>query len=100
MAEISILGSTGKPILYASLNGGDLRFQFEYYARTPNEGDYEFIHTVKPADFPAIAAKFGLDPNQEILTLIQENSNLGHGEELKSVLTDKEIKNEFWSWYS
>lgn len=100
MAQISILGSDGKPILYASMKGEDLQFQFEYFSRGPDEGDYEFIHTVKAEDIPSIAVKFGLSPAKAILTLIQEISDLGRGEELKDALTDKEIKNEIWTWLS
>jgi hypothetical protein len=100
MAQVSILGSDGKAILYASLNGEDLQFQFEYYSRGPEEGDYEFIHTVKAEDFSAIARKFELDLDKEILTLVQEISDCGRGEELKEALTNKEIKNELWTWYT
>ena len=100
MARISILGSNRKPILYASLVGENLQFQFEYYSRGANEGDYEFIHTVIPEEFTSIATKFGLDPNKEILALVQEISDLGRGTELKKALTDKVIKNELWTWYS
>ena len=31
MNKVSILGSDNQPILYASLDGDDLLFQFEYY---------------------------------------------------------------------
>jgi hypothetical protein len=98
MTQVSILGTTKKPILYASLDGEDLRFQFEYYSRGANEGDYEFIHTVHPEEFLAIATRFGLDPGTEILTLVQEISDLGRSRELKAALTYKTIKNELWTW--
>ena len=45
MAEISIMGADGKPVRYASLDGQNLKLQFEYYARRDNEGDYEVIQT-------------------------------------------------------
>ena len=41
MAQISIIGIEGKPVLYASLTSeGKLFFEFELYARNENEGDY------------------------------------------------------------
>ena len=100
MTQVSILGPNHKPILYASLEGEDLRFQFEYYSRGANEGDYEFIHTVLPEDFHSITTKFGLDPQKDILGQIQEISDLGRGAELHGALTEKEIKNELWTWSS
>ena len=43
MSQISIIGDEGKPVLYASLTlEGKLFFEFEYYGRNENEGDYEF----------------------------------------------------------
>ena len=49
MSQISIIGDEGKPVLYASLTlEGKLFFEFEYYGRHANEGDYEFHHTVEP----------------------------------------------------
>jgi hypothetical protein len=100
MNSVSILGTNRKPILYASLADGNLRFQFEYYSRGPNEGDYEFIHTVLPEDFPSITTRFGLDPQKEILAQIQEISDLGRGTELHDALTKNEIKNDIWVWSS
>jgi hypothetical protein len=100
MRKVSILGSDGQPILYASLEGEDLRFQFEYYSRSADEGDYEFIHTVLPEDFSSISTKFGLNSEKNILDQIQEISDLGKGVELHDSLTEKEIKNEIWTWLS
>lgn len=98
MGQISIIGIDGKPILYAYLDGSDLKFQFEHYARSKDEGDYEYIHTVGPEDFPSIAKRFGLDPAANILENIQKITDLGQGPELKKALTDNEIKNELWTW--
>jgi len=53
MTDVTIKGEDGKPILYASMHGEHLRFQFEYYARDDTGGDYEFSHTVFPVDFPS-----------------------------------------------
>ena len=100
MAQIKIKGKNGKPVRYASLDGENLKLQFEYYARHENEGDYEVIQTVAPEEFAAIANKFGLDPNSDILTIIQQISDAGRGEELVDALNDKEIKNELWTWLS
>ena len=100
MTKVSILGTDGKPILYASLEGEELRFQFEYYSRSAEEGDYEFIHTVLPEDFSSITTKFALNPEKNILDQIQEISDLGQGVELHDALTAKEIKNELWTWLS
>ena len=100
MTQVSILGPNHRPILYASLKGEDLRFQFEYYSQGANEGDYEFIHTVLPEDFHLITTKFGLDPQKDILRQIQEISDLGRGAELHDALTEKVIMNELWSWSS
>jgi hypothetical protein len=99
MSQISIIGDEGKPVLYASLNlEGKLFFEFELYARNENEGDYEFNHTVEPAEFPKIAARFGLNPKDPILGVIQEITDIGRGQELERALTKQEIKNELWTW--
>jgi hypothetical protein len=101
MSQISIIGDEGKPVLYASLTyEGKLFFEFELYARNENEGDYEFNHTVEPEEFPRIAARFGLNPKDSILSVIQEITDLGRGQELERALTKQEIKNELWTWLS
>jgi hypothetical protein len=100
MAQIPIIGSEGKPILYAYLDDEGLHFQFEYYGDGENSMDYEFIHTVAPADYASIAHRFELDSATEILTIIQQITEMGRGEELKAALTDKEITNELFTWMS
>ena len=99
MTQISIIGVEGKPILYASLTSeGDLFFEFEYFGRDANEGDYEFNHTIKPDQFSLIAEIFGLNPNEAILKTIQQITDTGRGQELGRALTKNEIKNELWTW--
>ena len=101
MAQISIIGIEGKPVLYTSLTSeGKLFFEFEIYARNENEGDYEFSHTVEPDEFPKIAARFGLNPNDPILSIVQQITDTGRGQELEEALTKQEIKNELWTWLS
>ena len=98
MEQIPIIGSEGKPILYAYLDEGKLHFQFEYYGSGENGMDYEFIHSVEPADYPAIAIKFGLDSTAEILSIVQQMTDTGRGAELHQALTDKVIPNELFTW--
>ena len=99
MTQISIIGVEGKPILYASLTSeGNLFFEFEYYGRDANEGDYEFNHTVEPEEFAYIATMFGLNPKDPIITNIQTITDNGRGEELEQALTKNTIKNELWTW--
>ena len=100
MEQIPIIGSQGKPVRYAYLENGSLRFEFEYYERFEGEGDYEIIHSVAPKDFPTIAEKFGLDPALGILAAVQQITDAGRGEELKDALNSKEIPNELWTWLS
>ena len=100
MAQIPIIGSEGKPILYAYLGEGKLHFQFEYYASGENGMDYEFIHSVEATEFPVIATMFNLDPTVGILSIIQQITDGGKGEELHQALTDKVIKNELFTWMS
>lgn len=100
MAQIPLIGNDGKPVRYAYLDNGNLKFEFEYYERTEGEGDYEIIHTVAPQDFASIAIKFDIDPSLDILTIVQKISDSGRGEELKDALNNKEIKNELWTWLS
>lgn len=101
MSQISIIGDEGEPVLYASMTSeGKLFFEFELYGRNENEGDYEFNHTVDPEEFPIIAKKFGLNPEDPILNVIQQITNMGRGQELEQALTKQEIKNELWSWLS
>jgi len=101
LSQISIIGNDGKPILYASLTSeGKLFFEFEFYARNENEGDYEFNHTVEPEEFTFIANMFGLNPKDPILTNIQKITDTRRGEELEQVLTQNKIRNELWTWLS
>jgi hypothetical protein len=79
---------------------GKLFFEFELYARNENEGDYEFNHTVEPDEFPKIATMFGLNPNDPILSIVQQITDTGRGQELEEALTKQEIKNELWTWLS
>ena len=99
MSQISIIGDEGKPVLYASLtNEGKLFFEFELYGRNENEGDYEFNHTVEPEEFSGIANRFGLNPKDPILLVVQQITDMGRGQELERALTKQEIKNELWTW--
>lgn len=99
MPQISIIGNEGKPVLYASLTlNGKLFFEFEYYGRNENEGDYEFNHTVEPEEFPQIAQRFGLNPKDPILLTVQQITDMGKGQELERALTQQGIKNELWTW--
>ena len=100
MAEIKIKGNDGKPVRYASLDGQNLKLQFEYYARNDNEGDYEVIQTVSPTEFAAIASRYGLDPSNDILTIMLQLSNAGHGEDFVDALNEKVIKCEIFTWLS
>ena len=101
MSHISIIGDEGKPVLYASMTSeGNLFFEFELYGRNENEGDYEFNHTVEPEEFPGIANRFGLNPEEPILTVVQQITDMGKGQELERALTKQEIKNELWTWLS
>ena len=101
MTHISIIGDEGKPVLYASMTSeGKLFFEFELYGRNENEGDYEFNHTVEPEEFPGIANRFGLNPEEPILTVVQQITDMGKGQELERALTKQEIKNELWTWLS
>jgi hypothetical protein len=97
--QISIIGDEGKPVLYASLTSdGKLFFSFELYAQNENEGDYEFHQTVEPDEFQKIASRFGLNPKNQILSIIQQITDMGKGQELERALTNQEIKNELWTW--
>jgi hypothetical protein len=101
MSQISIIGNEGKPVLYASLTSeGKLFFEFELYGRNENEGDYEFHHTVEHEEFPKIASRFGLNPKDPILHIVQQITDIGKGQELEQALTNNEIKNELWTWLS
>jgi hypothetical protein len=101
MPQISIIGDEGKPVLYACLTSeGKLFFEFELYARNEKEGDYEFNHTVEPDEFPKIAARFGVNPKESILSIVQQITDMGKGQELERELTNNEIKNELWTWLS
>ena len=46
MSQIEILGVDGKPVLYAALQDGDLRLEFEYYGHSSGEADLEIIYTI------------------------------------------------------
>jgi hypothetical protein len=100
MKQIRIVDEEGKPIRYAYLEQEDLKFEFEFYAQDENEGDYEIIQTVAPAEFESIATMFGLQPTEDILSLVQEISDSGRGGDLVNALNSKEIKNKLHKWGS
>ena len=101
MSQISIIGDEGEPVLYASMTSeGKLFFQFEYLGRNENEADYEFNYTVEPEEFPTIANKFGLNPEDPIFKVVQQITDMGKGEELSRALSEEEIKRKLWSWLS
>ena len=101
MSQISIMGDEGKPVLFASLTlDGKLFFEFELYGRNENAGEYEFSHTVEPEEFPRIASRFGLNPKDPILRIVQQITDLGKGQELERALSKQEIRNELWTWLS
>ena len=101
MSHISIIGDEGKPVLYASMTSeGKLFFEFELYGRNEDEGDYEFNHTVETEEFPKIASRFGLNPKDPIMNVVQQITDMGRGQELERALTKQEIKNELWTWLS
>lgn len=98
MKQIRIVDGDGKTIRYAYLEHESLKFEFEFYAPHEDEGDYEIIQTVAPAEFKFIATMFGLNPMQDILSLVQEISDSGRGRELIDALNSKEIKNKLHKW--
>jgi hypothetical protein len=98
--QIRIVDEDGSPIRYAYLEQENLKFEFEFYAHDENEGDYEIIQTVVPADFASISEMFGLDPMDDILTIVQEISDSGRGGDLINALNSKEIKNRLRKWGS
>ena len=100
MAEITIVDKDGNPVRYASLDCENLKFQFEYFARGEGGSDYEVIQTVSPEEFPNIARMFDLDPTLDVLTMAQQISDMGRGEELKEALNDKKINCDLFTWGS
>ena len=101
LAHIPIIGTHGKPVLYADLTAdGRLFFTFEIYRNEQFDFDYDFNHTVEQEEFPFIAARFGLRQEEPILSVIQQITDSGRGQELERALTLNEIKNELWTWVS
>jgi hypothetical protein len=101
LTQISVIGTNSEPVLYADItHEGKLVFEFEFYRNDQFDCDYEFKHTVDQEEFPFIAARFGLPQDQPILSLIQQISDSGRGQELERALTLNEIKNELWTWVS
>ena len=101
LTQISVIGTNSEPVLYADFTSeGKLVFEFEFYRNEQFDFDYEFRHTVDQEEFPFIAARFGLRQNQSILSLIQQITDSGRGQELERALTLNEIKNELWTWVS
>jgi hypothetical protein len=97
MRQIRVVDEDGQPIRYAYLEHDNLKFEFEYYATDSSLG-YKFIQTVVPADFASIAAMFGADPTDDILTIVQDISDSGRGGDLVNALNDKEIRNDLHRW--
>jgi hypothetical protein len=88
-------------VLYADLGAdGKLFFTFEIYRNEQFDFDYEFNHTVEQEEFSFIAARFGLRQDWPILSVIQQITDSGRGQELERALTLNEIRNELWTWVS
>ena len=100
MSSIQINDKDGNPVRYAHLEDGKLILQFEYYSRFEGEGDYEVIQTVEQSEFESIARKFGIDPSLDILSVVQQISNAGKGQDLVDALNKNKIKNSLWTWLS
>jgi hypothetical protein len=67
MSQLEILGNDGKPVLYVSLQHGNLRLEFEYQGNATGEADLEVIYSIKPDTVAVIKAKFGCAPYMEIM---------------------------------
>ena len=100
MSQLEILGVDGKPILYAALQDGDLRLEFEYYSDSFSEADLEIIYTIRQDEFALIKSKFGCATDMEILDALATISKAGHGEELRDDIRNGLIKSERFSWMS
>ena len=100
MTQIPIKGKDGNPVRYAYLEGDNLKFQMEYFARDAEEGNYEVIQTVSPSEFPNLANMFGIDLNSDPLSIAQQISDMGRGDELREALNNKDIKCEIFTWRS
>jgi hypothetical protein len=100
MRQIRIVDNDGKPIRYAYLDHDNLKFEFGYYAQDDYEGDYEVIQTVNPEDFGSISTMFGFDSHDDILSIVQQISDSGRGEDLIDALDGMIIKNENVNWRS
>ena len=80
-------------MLYADLTAdGKLHFTFEIYRNEQFDFDYEFNHTVEREEFPFIAARFGLRQDWPILSVIQQITDSGRGQELERALNTKDLQ--------
>ena len=100
MSQMEILGKAGKPVLFASLQHGDLRLEFEYYGHSSGEADLEIIYTIGQDEFALIKSKFGCAKDMEILDALATISKAGHGERLRDDIRNGLIKSERFSWMS
>ena len=100
MSQLEILGNDGKPVLYASLQDGNLSLEFEYYGNATGEADLEVIYTIKPDAVAVIKSKFGCAPDMETMAALASISTRGFGEELRDAIRDGEIASERFSWMS
>ena len=100
MSQLQILGVDGKPVLYASLQDGELRLEFEYYGHSSEDADLEIIYTIGKDEFALIKSKFGCANDMEILDALATISRAGLGEELRDEIRNGLIKSERFSWMS
>lgn len=60
--------------------------------------NYEFMHSVQPVDYENIAIMFGVDPEVEMHSIIQQITEGGKGEAIRQAPTEKVIPNELFPW--
>ena len=97
MRQFRVVDEDGQPIRYTYLEDENLKFYFHFLG-TESSTSYEIVETVEPADFAAIATMFGADPNDDILTIVQEISDSGRGGELITALKRQQIRNKPHKW--
>jgi hypothetical protein len=54
MSQIEILGGDGKPVLYAALQDGEFRLEFEYYGHSSGQNYSVLFGEIPTGEFKAI----------------------------------------------
>ena len=100
MTQNVLKDAEGNPLYYWNTVENGIHFEFEYYARTKDEGDFETSFTMPHSEYYKVYAKYGIDQSVPMEDAIAQISESGRGAELQDDLIDNIERVDKFSWIS